>query len=195
MIEYPDLIKSHQICLYKRLQKKRIKIFDGRKIFKYKTHYRKIIDHQNYRFGKGVRGFGGGMTVHEHVKLVNKFFPGYILDYKVFDNYMWIDYKIIKGIPASEIYPKTPEFIKKVYRFCINNMRETAPYYHYDMHLGNIMVDGDNLKLIDWDSLDIYTEQEVFKKIFRYIIMKNLLYPDLEIKYSDTYTVENNLNL
>ena len=32
--------------------------------------------------------------------------------------YMWIDYKIIKGIPASEVYPKTPEFIKKVYRFC-----------------------------------------------------------------------------
>ena len=65
MIEYPNLIKSHQICLYKRVQKKRIKIFDGRKIFKYKTHYRKIIDHQNYRFGKGVRGYGGGMTVHE----------------------------------------------------------------------------------------------------------------------------------
>ena len=188
MIEYPDLVKSHWICMYDIVGKKRYKIFDGKKMFKYKTHYRKIIDHQNYRFGKGVRGFGGGMTVHEHVKLVNKFFPGYILDYKVFDNYMWIDYKIIKGIPASEVYPKTPEFIKKVYRFCLNNMRETAPYYHYDTLLENIIVDGDNFTLIDWDVLDIYDEQDAFKKIFIKTIKNPLLYPTHEISSSDTWS-------
>ena len=188
MIEYPDLVKSHWICMYDIVRKKRYKIFDGKKMFKYKTHYRKIIDHQNYRFGKGVRGFGGGMTVHEHVKLVNKFFPGYILDYKVFDNYMWIDYKIIKGIPASEVYPKTPEYIKKVYRFCLNNMRETAPYYHYDTLLENIIVDGDNFTLIDWDVLDIYDEQDAFKKIFIKTIKNPLLYPTLEISSSDTWS-------
>ncbi len=187
MIEYPDLIKSHWICMYDDVRKKRYKIYDGRKIFKYKTHYRKIIDHQNFMFGRGVRGYGGGISVHEHVKLVSKFLPGYILDYKVCDNYMWIDYKIIKGIPASEVYPKTPEFLKKVYRFCLDNMKETAPYYHYDTGLDNIIVDGDNFTLIDWDILDIYNEQDAFKKMFIKTIKNPLLYPTLEISSSDTW--------
>ena len=100
---------------------------------------------------------------------------------------MWIDYKIIKGIPASEVYPKTPEFLKKVYRFCLDNMKETAPYYHYDTGLDNIIVDGDNFTLIDWDILDIYNEQDAFKKMFIKTIKNPLLYPTLEISSSDTW--------
>ena len=56
---------------------------------------------------------------------------------------------------------KETEFITKVYNFCIDNIRETAPYAHYDWSLDNIIIDGDNLQLIDWDLCAIYTDQEI----------------------------------
>ena len=106
--------------------------------------------------------------------MVNKLFPGYILDYKVYSNSIWIDYNIISGVPASEVFPKTPEFINKVYKFCIDHYKKTAPYAHGDWILENIIVDGDDLKLIDWDHLDIYTEQEVFGRIYNDIFTESI---------------------
>ena len=52
-------------------------------------------------------------------------------------------------MPASEVFPKTPEFMKKVYGFCIDHYKKTAPFFHGDCTLENIMVDGDDLYLID----------------------------------------------
>ena len=64
MIEYPELIKSKYIYVYNKLNpKKPIRINHGRKIYEYKTHYRKTIDHQDYRFGKGMYLKEGGMSV------------------------------------------------------------------------------------------------------------------------------------
>jgi hypothetical protein len=175
MIEYPELIKSKYIYVYNKVNpKKPIRINHGRKIYKYKTHYRKTIDHQDYRFGKGMYGKGGGMSIDEHVEMVNKLFPGYILDYKVYSNSIWIDYKIIRGVPASEVFPKTPEFISKVYKFCVDHYKMTAPYAHGDWILENIMVDGDDFKLIDWDHLDIYSEQEAYGRIYNDIFIENI---------------------
>ena len=108
------------------------------------------------------------------MEIVNKLFPGYILDYKVYSNSIWIDYNIIKGVPASEVFPKTPEFMKKVYRFCIDHYQKTAPYAHGDWILENIMVDGDNFKLIDWDHLDIYSEQEAYQRIYNDVFIENM---------------------
>ena len=119
-------------------------------------------------------GKGGGMSVDEHVNMVNKLFPGYILDYKVYSNSIWIDSNIIKGVPASEVFPKTPEFIKKIYRFCVDHYKKTAPYAHGDWILENIMIDGDNFKLIYCDHIDIYTEQEAFKRIYNDIFIENM---------------------
>ena len=176
MIEYPELVKSKYIYVYNKLNpKKPLRINHGRKIYKYKTHYRKTIDHQDYRFGKGMYGKGGGMSVDEHVNMVNKLFPGYILDYKVYSNSIWIDYNIIKGVPASEIFPKTPEFIKKVYRFCVDHYKKTAPFFHGDCTLENIMVDGDDLYLIDWDRCDLYSEEEVYADLYQDLIRTNII--------------------
>ena len=176
MIEYPELVKSKYIYVYNKLNpKKPLRINHGRKIYKYKTHYRKTIDHQDYKFGKGMYGKGGGMSVDEHVNMVNKLFPGYILDYKVYSNSIWIDYNIIKGVPASEIFPKTPEFIKKVYRFCVDHYKKTAPFFHGDCTLENIMVDGDDLYLIDWDRCDLYSEEEVYADLYQDLIRTNII--------------------
>ena len=178
MIEYPELIKSKYIFVFENKKTtKPKKINYGRKLWKYKTHYRKTWDHHNFRFGKTKKRkitAESGWSVDEHIELVNTFFPGYILDYKVYKGSIWIDYKIIKGVPASEIFPKTPEFIKKIYRFCVDHYKKTAPYAHGDWILENIMIDGDNFKLIDWDHLDIYTEQEAFKRIYNDIFIENM---------------------
>ena len=175
MIEYPELVKSKYIYVYNKLNpKKPIRINHGRKMYKYKTHYRKTKDHQDYRFGKGMYGKEGGMSVDEHVNMVNKLFPGYILDYKVYSNSIWIDYKIIKGVPASEVFPKTPEFIKKIYRFCVDHYKKTAPFFHGDCTLENIMVDGDDLYLIDWDRCDLYSKEEVYTDLYEDLIRKNI---------------------
>ena len=176
MIEYPDLIKTKYIYVYNKILRKRKRIDCGRKVYKYKTHYRKTIDHHNYRFGKDNTGTkeNSGMSIDEHIEIVNKLFPGYILGYKVFRGCIWIDYKIIKGIPASEVFPKTPEFINKIYKFCMNHYKKTAPYGHGDWALDNIMVDGDNFQFIDWDKCDIYTEQVVFQYIYLEIFVENI---------------------
>ena len=143
---------------------KKISVSRERRVYKYKTHYRK---HWNFASNKF---FTTRLPIHEHVEIVNKLFPGYILGYKILKKCMWIDYKIIPGIPASEYFwykniqdtpPKDKEFIKKIYNFCIDNIRETAPYAHYDWTLDNIIVDGDNLQLVDWDLCAIYTDQEI----------------------------------
>ena len=53
MIEYPELIKSKYIFVFEnKISKKPKKIDYGRKLWKYKTHYRKTWDHHNFRFGK-----------------------------------------------------------------------------------------------------------------------------------------------
>ena len=52
-------------------------------------------------------------------------------------------------------------------------MKETAPYFHNDWALHNILIDGDNLQLIDWDTCGIYPEQEV-KKGFEKQIKKRM---------------------
>ena len=77
-------------------------------------------------------------------------------------------------MPASEVFPKTPEFMKRVYGFCIDHYKKTAPYAHGDWILVNFMVDGDNFKLIDWDHLDIYSEQEVYQRIYNDVFIENM---------------------
>ena len=140
----------------KLIKIKKISRSRERRVYKYKTHYRK---HWNFASNK----FATRLPIKEHVEMVNKLVPGYILGYKVLKKCMWIDYNIVPGIPASDmtVFPRTPEFITKVYNFCIDNIRETAPYAHYDWSLDNIIIDGDNLQLIDWDLCAIYTDQEI----------------------------------
>ena len=39
------------------------------------------------------------------------------------------------------------------------------PYAHYDWVLSNILLDGDNTYLVDWDNVGIYSPQEIQTKM------------------------------
>jgi RIO-like serine/threonine protein kinase len=98
--------------------------------------------------------------VEHHAQLLRKYLPGYVLDF----GGNWIDYAIIPGVPASTV-EHTPEFINRIYKFCLDSIVDTYPYVHGDWALSNILVDGDNLRLCDWDNLGVYPMEEVKAKL------------------------------
>ena len=117
MIEYPELRKTKYIFVFENKKSTKPKKIDyGRKLWKYKTHYRKTWDHHNFRFGKTKKRkitAESGWSVHEHIELVNTFFPGYILDYKVYKGSIWIDYKIIKVCLQARYFQKLQNLSKR----------------------------------------------------------------------------------
>jgi RIO-like serine/threonine protein kinase len=98
--------------------------------------------------------------IKEHVQLLKQHVPGYVLNFG--DN--WIEYSIIPGVPASTL-SHSPEFVDKIYKFCLDSIIETSPYVHGDWSLSNILVDGDKLRLCDWDNLGIYPMTDVRAKL------------------------------
>jgi RIO-like serine/threonine protein kinase len=100
--------------------------------------------------------------ISDHVQLLKEQVPNYVLD---FGN-NWIDYKIIEGTPASK-FPQTPEFIERIYDFCLDNVTEILPYVHGDWTLSNMIIDGDKITMCDWDNLGIYPMDEVYDKLHR----------------------------
>jgi RIO-like serine/threonine protein kinase len=100
----------------------------------------------------------------EHVNLLNKVVPNYVKSFGNSQGTMWIDFEIIPGIPASN-FSHTDEFIKTIYNFCIDNLKKTSPYAHGDWVLSNILIDGDNIKMCDWDNLNIYPEEDKIVKL------------------------------
>jgi RIO-like serine/threonine protein kinase len=99
-----------------------------------------------------------------HVNLLNEVIPGYVIGKGNADGMMWIDYNIIPGVPASTL-KHTDKFIKQIYNFCVKNIQDTKPYAHGDWVLSNILVDGDTLRLCDWDNLNIYPEEDKLVKL------------------------------
>ena len=99
-----------------------------------------------------------------HFKLLNEKIPGYAINIDNDDFNVWIDYVIIPGVPAST-FPHTPEFVKTIYNFCLSNIEETAPYYHGDWSLSNIIIDDKNIRMCDWDNLGIYPKDQVIEKL------------------------------
>lgn len=100
----------------------------------------------------------------DHFKLLTQQIPGYALDIGHDTDSVWIDYKIIPGVPASTL-PHDPGFINRIYNFCLMNIQETAPYVHGDWALSNMIVDGEKITMCDWDNLGIYPVDQVFKKL------------------------------
>jgi RIO-like serine/threonine protein kinase len=90
--------------------------------------------------------------------------PGYIINHGVEGGRMFIDTKIIEGTVANTL-PHTPEFVKSIYDFCLQNINETQPFAHGDWVLSNIIVQGDSYELIDWDNVGVYQPNVVFDKL------------------------------
>lgn len=99
-----------------------------------------------------------------HFELLNDTIPGYTLGIGHNNDSVWIDYKIISGVPASTL-PHSLEFMEKIYQFCLANIEETKPYAHGDWSLSNMLIDDDVINMCDWDNLGIYPADEVYKKL------------------------------
>lgn len=98
--------------------------------------------------------------ISSHVKLLKEIVPGYVIDH----GGNWIAFKVLPGVPVSTL-PHTDELIKKVYKFCLDNIAKTSPYAHGDWTLSNMIIDGDTIVLCDWDNVGIYPKEEVIKKL------------------------------
>jgi RIO-like serine/threonine protein kinase len=90
--------------------------------------------------------------------------PGYLVDRGENELGVWIDTIALPGIPASTL-PHTDEFIKRIYNFCLDNIKNTQPYAHGDWVLSNIIIDGDNMQMCDWDNVSIRTQEEALEKL------------------------------
>lgn len=124
----------------------------GREVYELDDCFRKIWSYKNIQL------------LEKHVNIMKDVWPGYILRYGWTDDTMWVDIVKVTGTPASE-FPHTKEFIEKIYTFCLENIKTTAPYAHYDWVLSNILIDGEDIRLIDWDNIDIYDSNSVNEKL------------------------------
>jgi len=114
--------------------------------------------------------------IETHVSLLKQFVPGYVKQYGWTEDTMWLTMNPIAGIPASK-FEHTPEFIRKVYAFCLENIRETKPYAHGDWVLSNIIVNGDTMQMCDWDNFNIWPANDI----------KTKLHSDLRSAFGDKF--------
>lgn len=90
--------------------------------------------------------------VQEHVKIMNTIMPGYILNYGENMYGTFLECKLIEGIPCNTL----DRPIEEVYKFCIDSIVKTYPYMHMDWAPSNILFDGTDYHLVDWDNVGIY---------------------------------------
>ena len=124
----------------------------GRKVFELEDRFRKewtVIDRER---------------LEEHIIILDEVMEGWVIDWGVDDEKMFIEYHKVPGTPASE-FVQTPQFIKKIYDFCKFTINETSPYAHYDWVLSNIMIDGDKMYMVDWDNVGLYNEEQIMTKL------------------------------
>lgn len=95
-----------------------------------------------------------------HVRLLDKVVPYLVVGY----GNNWISYNVIPGIPANT-FEHTLDFVDRIYKFCLENIKQTHPYYHGDWVLSNILIDGDTIAMCDWDNLGIYNHNEILDKL------------------------------
>ena len=129
----------------------------NRKVYKLDDRYRKVWQCKpNYSPDKD--------SLEEHLDILDELMPGYVIDYGLAPESLYIDYKIIPGVPANT-FPHTKEFIDKIYNFCVDNINKTSPYAHRDWVLSNILIDGDNMHIVDWDNVGVYEPKEIIDKL------------------------------
>lgn len=118
----------------------------NRKILKLKDRYRKIWYGENPQLKLGTK------NLIEHVRLLNKFNPGYILDYNLTDKEMIIDYEILPGKSMDTYYPYDGELKERAYDYCLRHLLSTWPYAFCEWNRWNVLIHNDSMCLIDWDS-------------------------------------------
>lgn len=110
-----------------------------------------------YKLDDRIRKVYGGITlehVKEHAAIMEKVYPNYIINYGKCSEGVFLECKILPGIPCNQI-EFTLDNISKVYNFCLRNICFTYPYMHMDWAPSNILCDGENFYMVDWDNVCI----------------------------------------
>ena len=131
-----------------------------RKVIRLEDRYRKIW------YGDNPQKKLGTKNLNEHIRLVNEYNPGYILDYDLNEKEMVIDYKILPGIELVKINYNN-DFKKKVYDYCLSHILSTWPYAYFDWKPMNILIDGDSMHLIDWDCIRYASKDYSLKNMIK----------------------------
>ena len=91
----------------------------------------------------------------EAVERVNSVVPGFIKDYKVNDTNTHIDLYLKKyeGIHPRPNSVKDKKQALRILNACVDFFKKSSPYAMYDFSSGNILLDGNNIHIIDLDSI------------------------------------------
>lgn len=107
--------------------------------------------------------------LNDHIVDLKKYVPNYVNTSGCDLESVWIDFNPLPGDLAST-FEQTPEFINKIYKFCLKNIEDTYPYAHGDWSLSNMLIHDGIIRLCDWDNLGIYPAESVIKKLHEDLI-------------------------
>lgn len=96
----------------------------------------------------------------QHAEILINVQPGYVK--YVGENY--IDFTRYLGQPAST-FKHTPQFRDEVCKFCLAQINSTLPFAHGDWVLSNIIIDGNTMRMVDWDNVGIYDTKTIYTKL------------------------------
>lgn len=104
--------------------------------------------------------------LEEQSDMIEKVNPGYVKEIGYEEDNVWMDMQLIPGTVANK-FDHSKDFILKMHNFAKNHYQETKPYAHGDWVTSNIIIDGDTIKMVDWDGIGKYPDKFVNKKIIK----------------------------
>ena len=133
-----------------------------RKVIKLSDRYRKLWYGENPEQRLGTR------SLDEHIRLLKRYVPDFVIDYGIAEKEMFIDFKIRPGKQLRHC-EFTDELKEKVRNYCIHSLNKTWPYAHRDWTPTNIIIDNNSIHLVDWDNIFLaskeYTIQDMIDRI------------------------------
>lgn len=103
--------------------------------------------------------------VINHVKILDIVMPNYVQGFGHDGTGVYILFSKLPGIPA-DTFEHTPQFCSRIYQYCRALNERTQPYYHGDWVLSNILIDGDNIYMCDWDNVGKHSINDVNEKMY-----------------------------
>ena len=89
-----------------------------------------------------------------HPILLDKYYPGYLIDKEHDEKSMTMSYKEIEGTPITKDRLQDLDTLDNLYTWCVSEIQRTKPYSHGDWHPTNILTkDYQTFNMIDFDCL------------------------------------------
>ena len=102
---------------------------------------------------------------HKHIKMVDTINPGYYINTFYSTTRMTFIMKTVPGVNAKTLGSGI-KFVKRILKFVHSNIQETGSLGHGDWALENIIVNGNDMQMIDWDACGVMTKEEKLNKAY-----------------------------